>query len=67
MKIDIDEIIYDCLNNLDLEDEDGIHIDDIYDEAHDAVEEIIGDISSGIISELEKRNIEITYWGDKYE
>lgn len=60
MKIDIDEIINDCVNNLDLDDSE-ISIDEIYQESHEAVDEIIGDIALGITNELEKRNIEIIY------
>ena len=60
MKIDIDQIINNCVDNLDLDDNE-VSIDAIYKESYEAVDEIIGNIALGITNELEKRNIEITY------
>lgn len=57
MKIDIDEIANDCVENL--MSRDCINIDNVYDEAHNAVEEIMGDIALKIEDKLEERNIEV--------
>lgn len=57
MKIDIDEIANDCVENL--MSLDCINIDNVYDEAHNAVEEIMGDIALKIKDKLEQRNIEV--------
>lgn len=57
MDFNIEEIAKDCADKL-LQ-QDDISIDDIYDESHDAVEEIISDIAIEIRDILEKQNIEI--------
>lgn len=57
MKINITEIAENCVENL--KNFDSIDIDDIYNQAYESVEDIIGDISLEIKDILKKEKIEI--------
>ena len=57
MKIDIKEIAEECVENL--KNFDSIDIDDIYNQAYESVEEIIGNIALEIKDILEKEKIEV--------
>ena len=57
MEINIERIAEDCVENL--KKFDSIDIDDIYNQAYEAAEEIIGDIALEIKDILEKEKIEV--------